>query len=351
MAICLILPLMSFAQEASIKNNSIANTKPIIELMGVRHNGEENYIQYQKEITKAENLMFDSLFDESIKQYRKTFDAYSFNFPRDCMIAAQLAAYIGDDTNLYYFIKKGVRFGVNINYINHRKIYSQYKSKEWWNNFVNNEYDSLRNEYLKGVNGEYKSICDKYKNIDREFRDKDQTWYNNLYIPWRFCLRKKWNNNGMEFISIVNSLIPKLGFPSYKTIGVEDSVTSTTSRYVFISSSQFNIIFNHISDKYYKTKEMQSLLAKLYDEIVKGNLSARDYARIMEINYRASNKYKRNTSLYYIWYDISFDPNVTVSNEEEINKRRDALGLSTCYYERQRKIWETHYWEFFYFKL
>ena len=81
----------------------------------------QGYIEYQKEITQAENYMFDGSFKESIQLYRKTFDAYEFNFPRDCMIAAQIADKYGDDTSTYYFLKKALRYGVPIENISNNK--------------------------------------------------------------------------------------------------------------------------------------------------------------------------------------------------------------------------------------
>ncbi|MFA6806745.1 MAG: hypothetical protein WCR29_04935 [Bacteroidales bacterium] len=299
---------------------------------------QENYIEYQRGITKAENLMFDSMYKESIYQFHVVLDNYSFNFPRDCIMAAQISAYIGDDNSLYHFLKKAVRFGVHIDYINSRKLYSKYHKYPWWGNFINRDYDSLRNEYIKGVNWEYKALCDKYRNIDRIIRDKDQKWYRNEYIVLRWDIRNDWIKANEKYISEVDSLIDIYGFPSYRIIGVEDSTTLHISKYKYLGCSQFNIIYNHYcSRKKCREDKFQKHLSKLLEEVKKGNLSARDYARIMEIDYRHSKKYKNKTSLYYVWYEPTLNPTDVYPNEEEINKRREEIGLSNCYYERKRK--------------
>lgn len=301
-------------------------------------NSQENYIEYQKGITKAENLMLDSMYKESIEQFRLVLDNYSFNFPRDCIMAAQISAYIGDDNSLYHFLKKAVRFGVHIDYINSRKLYSKYHKYPWWGNFINRDYDSLRNEYIKGVNWEYKALCDKYRNIDRIIRDKDQKWYRNEYIVLRRDIRNEWNKANEKYISEVDSLIDIYGFPSYRIIGVEDSTILPISKNKYLGCSQFNIIYNHYcSRKKWREDKFQKHLSKLLEEVKKGNLSARDYARIMEINYRHSKKYKNKTSLYYVWYEPTLNPTDVYPNEEEINRRREAIGLSNCHYERKRK--------------
>lgn len=298
---------------------------------------QENYIEYQRGITKAENLMFDSMYKESIYQFHLVLDNYSFNFPRDCIMAAQLATYIGDDNNLYYFLKKAIRFGVHIDYINSRKLYSRYHSYLWWEHLINSDYDSLRNEYIKGVNWEYKALCDKYRNIDRIIRDKDQKWYRNEYIILRWDIRNKWIKANEKYISEVDSLIDIYGFPSYRIIGVEDSTTLSSDRNKDVGCSQFNIIYNHYSSKKIREDKFQKHLDKLLEEVKKGNLSARDYARIMELNYRHSREYRNKTSLYYVWYEPTLNPKDVYPNEDEINKRREEIGLSNCYYERMRK--------------
>lgn len=299
---------------------------------------QENYIEYQRGITKAENLLLDSMYKETLEQYRLVLDSYSFNFPRDCILASQVSAYIGDDTSLHYFLKKAVRFGAHIDYINSLRFYSKYSLYPWWGDFSKREYDSLRNEYIKGINWEYKAVCDKYRIVDSKLRDKDQKWYRNEYIVLRWDIRNEWIKANEKYISEVDSLIDLYGFPSYRIIGVEDSTTLPISKYKYLGCSQFNIIYNHYcSRKKCREDKFQKHLSKLLEEVKKGNLSARDYARIMEINYRYSKKYKNKTSLYYVWYEPTLNPTDVYPNEEEINKRREEIGLSNCYYERKRK--------------
>jgi len=141
--------------------------------------------------------------------------------------------------------------------------------------------------------------------------------------------------NCREALHVIDSLIPIYGFPSYRTIGVVNSNIPPWSDYS-LSSCQILIIYYHIV----LVKEIPNYTRYLYDEVVKGNLNARDYATIMEFDRRSQKGYTSDSSLYYVRWEPVPDRNATYANEEEVNKRRESIGLSTCYYERIRKIVE-----------
>lgn len=294
----------------------------------------QNYIEYQREITKAENLFFDISFSASIKQYRKTFDAYEFNFPRDCMVAAQVAAYAKDDTSAFYFLRKAARFGASIERIKITYRLRPLQESPLWNQFLK-DYDEQRKLYSAGINWPYRELCNKFRNKDRYLRDKDQAFFSNRYFVWKPWHRKRWMNNCREALHVIDSLIPIYGFPSYRTIGVADSTTPPLGN-IALNGGQVLTIYYHIV----YAKEIPNYTRYLYDEVVKGNLNARDYATIMEFDRRSQKDYTSDSSLYYVRWEPIPDRKAVYANETEVNKRREAIGLSTCYYERVRKIVE-----------
>jgi len=305
----------------------------------------QNYIEYQRGITKAENLMFDSLFSESVKQYRKTFDAYEFNFPRDCMVAAQVASHIKDDSSAFYFLRKAVRFGASIERIEIVYKLKRLQKSPLWKPFLV-DYDFLRKLYRENLNWSYRELCNKYFIKDQVLDRTDQAPFNNRNFVWKPRLRKKWMNNCREALHVVDSLIPIYGFPSYRTIGVVDSTTPPLGNNA-LTGAQILIIYYHID----LVKEIPKYTRYLYDEVAKGNLNARDYATIMEFDRRSQKNYTRDSSIYYVRWEPVLDSKATYANEDELNKRREAIGLSTCYYERMRKIWELKYgFELFYYE-
>ena len=308
----------------------------------------QNYIEYQKEITKAENLMFERKYPEAIRQFKQTFDAYEFNFPRDCMVAAQIASFMNDADNAFYFLRKAVRFGATIERIRMVTFLMSLQIHPQWNEFVK-EYPEIRKAYYDGLNLPYRELCNQYYIRDQELRDRDQVWYRNLNRRLSPRSEKKWVLNCEKTLEVIDSLIPIYGFPSYKTIGGMDSTLPKRSNRS-LSSCQILIVYYH----YYSIRRDANpkYLEKLYDEVVKGNLSVRDYALILEFKRREEKGYKEDSSsLYYIRWEPKPDTTKIYANEAEVNQRREALGLSTCHYERLRKIWEHNYrFEFFYYE-
>jgi len=294
----------------------------------------QNYIEYQREITKAENLFFDTLYSASIKQYRKTFDAYEFNFPRDCMVAAQVAAYAKDDSSAFYFLRKAARFGASIERIKTTYRLRPLQQSPLWQPFLL-DYAEQRKLYHASINWPYRELCNKFSNKDHYLREKDQAFFSNRNFVWKPWHRKRWMNNCREALHVIDSLIPIYGFPSYRTIGVADTTTLPLGNRA-LTGCQILIIYYHIVC----AKEIPNHTRYLYDEVVKGNLNARDYATIMEFDRRSQKGYTCDSSLYYVRWEPIPDRKATYSNEVEVNKRREAIGLSTCYYERVRKIVE-----------
>lgn len=308
----------------------------------------ENYIEYQKDITEAEALMFDSAFAESVIKFKSTFEKYSFNFPRDCMIAAQVASTINDDTNAFYFLEKGVKFGASKERINIIPRLKRLNKSILWNDFIN-KYDSLRNIYMGSINWPFRELCYSYTLRDKIWRDKDQkSILSNKLIVLRPKNRKEWLNNSKVAIDSIMKLIPAYGYPSFKTIGCMPLFhPMVNGKMLYISSAFISVIFYH----YAPYKDISEYSEILIEEVKNGNLNVRDYALMMEFNNRRENGTKDENSMYYIWW-TSPNINKKIPNENEVNKRREDLGLGTCNFERHLKNWQFKYnWEFFYFEV
>jgi len=263
------------------------------------------------------------------------------------MIAAQVASTIKDDTNAFYFLKRGVRFGASIERIKTIPRLIRLHNSALWTDFVY-QYDSLRNEYYSSINWPYRELCYSYTIRDQILRDKDQeSIFSNRLIVFKPKIRKEWLSNSKEAIDSIIHLIPQFGYPSYKTIGcmplIHPMVHGTR---LYISSAFISIIFYH----YAPYKDISEYKDILFEEVKKGNLNARDYAFMMEFNNRRENGKKDENSMYYIWWIVSPDINKTIPNEDDINKRRERLGIGTCDFERHLKNWQFYFnWEFFYF--
>jgi hypothetical protein len=72
----------------------------------------QDYVAYQAEITKAEQLILDSSYTEAVSVFGKLFQQYDFVFAKDCYTALQVAITITDDSNAEFFLKKRHQTGI-----------------------------------------------------------------------------------------------------------------------------------------------------------------------------------------------------------------------------------------------
>ncbi len=307
-----------------------------------------NYIDYHKGISKAEALMFDSSFAESVKQFKTTFESFDFNYPRDCMIAAQVASTIKNDTDAFWFLKEGVRFGATIERIRIIPRLVRLQKSEMWNDFIES-YDSLHQVYLSSLNWSYRELCYTYTIRDKINRDKDQAHFSNRLVVLKPKVRRKWLDDSKEAIDTIIKLIPKYGYPSYRTIGTMPVIDPfIEGSRLYLSSAFISVILYH----YAPYEDISQYSDVFLEEVKKGNLHARDYAFMMEFDNRRVNGTKDIDSKYYIWWVATPKIDEIHPKEEEINKRREELGIGSCRQERFRKNWQFKYnWEFFYFEI
>jgi len=81
---------------------------------GVRSQG---YIQFQKEITRAEIAILDSNYTEASNIYYTLFQNYDFVFLGNCVSACQSAIAINNDSLAFYFGERAIKHGLKMNQI------------------------------------------------------------------------------------------------------------------------------------------------------------------------------------------------------------------------------------------
>jgi len=327
----------------------IRNTKSIplilflLFICFVLHAQEHDYIEYQKKITEAENALLDSNFSFSINKYKEVFNQYSFIFPKDAFIAAEVAAFTKSDSLALEFLKISIRYGMRIERIKDNKLFRHLVQSVHWKLFIKNEYSLLRQQYYCSIDMNYREKMDSLFICDQRIRNVSEKWYNNMIIVWRKGLARKWQLNCKNSLDLIMKFVNAKGFPSWKTIGV-DGINCVNLYPTRITSSPALIILYHYN---YPFSEYGKFLL---DEVKKGNLNAREYALIRDFEARIYEvgqlwfrpKIKKTSYSNYEYYMRWFEqiPNMQIENEDEVNIARDAIGLSTLYYERKRKSFQ-----------
>jgi len=257
---------------------------------------QPNYFDYHKACRRAEKLFIDTLYKECLNTYDSTFEKYDFVFPRDCFIAAQIAFKIGNDSIAVEYLKRAVPFGLNADMsikndtslLLHKIYYSKY-----WSSYVN-DYDSLRNLYIKRVDWGLKKKLDEITFIDQKWRVQNNKWFNRNF---RKYLEKGFNIDNKKHIEFLDSIFKIKGFPGVWLTGVGDSNNIAYNNNKNLSPL-FTIILYHYDSAYVKFGPF------LLKEVELGHIDPREYAMIRDFSDRHLVKKDKNEKMYYnIWWE------------------------------------------------
>ncbi len=277
----------------------------------------QNYIDFQKNITRAEIAILDSNYNEASNIYYDLFQNYDFVFLGNCVSACQSAIAINNDTLAFYFAERAIKHGLKMNQIETEKTLKLLQTKPQWNTFSAN-YDSLRAIYIKSVNWELRKKINELHDRDQLWRDRHELqWWNLLWNP---IIKHFWYKDlekivEMELVPLIN----EYGYPGEKLIGIDEKYMHHKFREEPYNSFMVRLILIHY---YSKNRSLDDTF--LIDEIKKGNLNAKQFADFHD--FRASYFSEGSNEFYAQWcYNLKFSK----TEIEEINKRRAEIGLGT----------------------
>lgn len=280
----------------------------------------QNYIDFQKNITRAEIAILDSNYNEASNIYYDLFQNYDFVFLGNCVSACQSAIASNNDTLAFYFAERAIKHGLKMNQIETDKTLKLLITKPQWKAF-SAHYDSLRAIYTKSVNWELRKKINELHDRDQLWRDRHELqWWNLL---WKPLIKRRWYKELEKIVEIeLVPLINQYGYPGEKLIGIDEKYMHHKFREEHYISFMVSLILIHY---YSKNRSLDDTF--LIEEIKKGNLNAKQFADFHDFRARTSGK----NDYYCQWYwNLKFlmqiNKNVT---EEDVNKRRAEIGLGT----------------------
>lgn len=235
----------------------------------------QNYMPYFKAIARAEMALLDSNYHQSIAIYKEAFQSYNFVFPKDCFIAAQLAAYVKDSNTCRYFLGKGMENGLPWN-----EIEGNIHLHRWLNASPHHKaslsIDSLQNIYHNKIDQELRREIIAMTVEDQKLRDRVETPLNHFffYLLKPFAQRR-FDKQANEFSKKIHQLTIEHGFPSHRLIGTHDS-TDYKKFGTEMGSDYATIILFHSDFAWHYLK------GTLPEELQKGNISPKQYALLRD---------------------------------------------------------------------
>jgi hypothetical protein len=276
----------------------------------------QDYIDYQKEITKAESFILDSNYQKAVEVYGTLFKKYDFVFAEHCFTATQTAVVANNYTLAFRFLERSTKQGIKMDVIYNDSILKQLTIHPSWEKFAIN-YDSLRNIYISNVNWELRWKINELYNLDQKYRDKHELHPWNFL--WRPFIRMKWKRVVKRIVETdLIPLIKENGFPGEKLIGLDEKWMHHKSKKDRYNSSFCYMILIHYYS--FPNKNNNELLMM---ELKKGNIPPKYYASLNDFITRWGKE--RDPKQYF----NEWHRNVEIENREAINKNRLSIGLET----------------------
>jgi len=107
-----------------------------------------DYLLYHREMIKADEYMVSGNYRQALQVMDHVFRKYDFVFLRDYQIAAQVAAFIGDQPRAIGYLERGAAAGWKLGDINRIRLFAKLKSGPAWPGFLR-QYPKLHQRYLR----------------------------------------------------------------------------------------------------------------------------------------------------------------------------------------------------------
>ena len=276
----------------------------------------QDYIRYHKLVSTAESYILEAENKNALLVYDSLFSQYEFCFAHDCFVALQIATLTKDTSKINTYIARCFKSGILIDYIEQDNITKELKKTEDWLKFKILQ-DSLNLIYSKKIDKKLLCLTVEQNAIDQHYRNNHQVLHSKHPIRRLF-----WNVCWLKQIQIIieDKLVPVMqenGYLGEKLIGISEKWQSYSFQTNKIDNSVVRLIFMH----YYSNKHREDYSEFLFGQLQNGNLSAVDYAIIMD--FRAKWSYKR-APFFNEWHNCSDKSDKMIAS---IELRRSEIGL------------------------
>jgi hypothetical protein len=270
----------------------------------------QDYNEYYNGINNAKLMIAQDSLKTSLSYYFQTFEKFDFVFGRDCYNAIELSALAKDSIKLEYFIKRGIKQGLNFNYVLKMKNVSQFQNSTFIKT-IEKEKDSLESIYTNSINWELRNEIIEMFEQDQMIREK----YYEAILFKRKKIGREWEALNKRQVERIIEITKKQGFPGEKIIGIDTKNMHSKIRDNDLSAGMPIVIFIH-----HFSQPNKSYNSILKNEIQSGNLSNQHYATICDFQYTYG-KEKFGSSPCY---SKRFRPK---DSKEEIDINRLEIGL------------------------
>lgn len=306
---------------------------------------EVNYIQYHKDINKAEEFFFlKNDVDSTLYYYDKVFNSYEFIFVKDLMNAAQIAIFSNKPYQKY--IEQGFENGLKLSHLKKYPLFSKISLQLATDKKILKSYHEGRKKYISRIDFDYLDKIYKMAISDQQLKSN-----------------KNYDDYVLKTTDKLIDFTKSKGFPGEKLIGVSDSTIfkeiNKPHLDLYEQRKKDPNLFYMLSDEHILAQHWPIIMLvhndcayKLYhktllDEIKKGNIHPRDVGLIYDNMFRyikSGNSSYCGIINYKGVYRLNMFTNYSKFKDvEQTNKMRASLYIVSTNVDEKKIDYEFDY--------
>ncbi len=211
------------------------------------------------------------LYHESARQFKATFEAFNFQYARDCFHAVEVASKTDDFELTAQLMEKALLRGIPVSVFSDKPGLTAFRQSSYWPDLLQRAA-GLHESYKNSINLEIRKEINSMFAADQAIRER---YYKRLLF--RRGIEKEWQALNKKQVQRLIEITKEHGFPGEKLIGIDQR---TYHEKVSISSLSAGMpivmLIHHYSAP---NPSFDSVLIK---EIAKGNLYNEHFATICD---------------------------------------------------------------------
>ncbi len=271
----------------------------------------QDYSDYYRGINKGKLLAAKNDIEGSLNSYYLTFEQFDFVFARDCYNAIELSCYAKDSIKIDYFIRRGIKQGLNLDQITKINAFSAFLNSDFLKS-IEKDKIQLENSYAQKINWSLRDTINHFFTQDQAIRER----YYKAFLFKRIRIGREWEELIKTQVEKLIEITKVYGFPGEKLIGIDIKEMHPKIGNSNLSAGMPIVIFIHHYSQPNKSND-----SLLFQQISTGYLYNEHFATICDFEAKfGKNKYDN-----YGYFAFKHSPKTI--DENEINRRRNEISL------------------------
>lgn len=279
-----------------------------------------DYIAYMRTINKAESYILKEQYDSALVTYKLAFKNVDKPLAGHSFTAMQTSAYLDKEKDFKNLTNQTFKCGLEIEDITSDSLLNNYIRTHKLNDFLHSSYKKNNPVYKNRINISLEDTIIKLAQWDSKWKRYYNDSLSKVHPEKEDLYTYKYDTIVSEIVEdYLIPIIETYGYPGERIIG--HGRTGITGRSSYRSVMVRNLLMHYYSiPKTQKPCKFNSLFLK---EVYKGNMSPRDYARIIDFQIRKrADTICSNLKLFNEHHIVT-----DTTKYKEYNIRRETLGL------------------------